>query len=42
MEYVEFLTLLDIDDPSEFEFFESMATLMESEEYIEADRKSVV
>ena len=27
MEYVEFLTLLDIDDPSEFEFFESMATL---------------
>ena len=37
MEYVEFLTLLDIDDPSEFEFFESMATLMESDEYIRED-----
>ena len=35
MDYEELLEYLDLDDPSQFEYFEAMADLVESEEYIE-------
>lgn len=37
MNYEELLTYLDIDDPAEFAYFETMADLVESEEYIEME-----
>lgn len=35
MDYEELLEYLDLDDPSQFEYFEAMADIVESEEYIE-------
>lgn len=37
MNYEELLEYLDIEDPSEFVYFETMADLLESEEYIEPE-----
>lgn len=35
MDYEELMEYLDLEDPSQFEYFEAMADLVESEEYIE-------
>ena len=37
MDYYELLKFLDLEDPSEFIYFEAMADLVESEEYIEQE-----
>ncbi len=37
MNYKDLLVYLNIDDPSEFEYFEMMADLLESEDYIEQE-----
>lgn len=37
MNYEDLMTYLDLEDPSELEYFETMADLIESEEYIEQE-----
>ena len=37
MNLEELLEYLDLDDGSEFEYFEAMADLVESEDYIDSD-----
>ena len=39
MDYRELLEYLDIEDPSEFVYFETLADLLECEEYIEPERE---
>ena len=37
MDFEELLKYLDLEDAAEFEYFEAMADLMESEDYIEPE-----
>ena len=37
MNYEELLEYLDLDEAAQFEYFEAMADLIESEEYVEQE-----
>ena len=40
MDKTIFYTILDIDNPAEFQFYENMAALLEEDEYIETNQGS--